>query len=612
MLGFENITFETPLALLLLLFVPALVAIHYFQRERVLIKASAFFLWREIFEEVKPKNAWMQIFRNLLLFFHALFIILVVLGVSNPHLDRVNFSGENVVLLIDNSASMNTVEHGKTRLERAKDEALMFVARGKHKKFMVLPVIGDVTEMSFLDDKTAASALSSIAPTDASENIIKLLDEIHSTQKDKSAICYFGDANVETTKEDLRKASDVVIVPVGESCENLGIVNLSSRFIPQINDKREVRVVVENFGRKTNKSTLRLYLDERMLLEKNFSLSCGESKSFTAKLSPKSGGILKAVLEGHDAYMRDNVVYNVVSGFSPIKMVFVADSYPARLLRSIRIQKNADVKVLSKKDFIGQYLAKTVDVGDSVGFFYKYLPERSPFKSNIYIDPWNEIKGHSSSKTMLWDREHRIVKNLHFNTFFVPRVSTMPVKNVHTILHSGGSSLIFSTEAGRNLFFAFDAETPGFSTQPAFPLFMRRVVLWFSSSFEKNIKTGEIFRMPVTGSDGSTQVLDPQGQKVAYQVLNGSLSVIDTLRTGVYTVKTKKGNSNFVVQQYRTESNISPGIYGKLSVSKQVVSQNMLSLREPFMAQWKIFAILASLLLLCEWWYQKKGIYALY
>jgi len=609
--AFENIIFETPLALLLLLLVPALVAVHYFQRERVLIKASAFFLWREIFEEVKPKNAWMQIFRNLLLLFHILFITFVALAVSNPHLNRANLSGKNVVLLIDNSASMNTLEHGKTRLEQAKKAALAFLARGKNRSFMVLPVVGGVAPMSFSDDKAAAAALSSILPTDASENITKLLGEVYSIQKDTPAIYYFGDANAAAAKKALLKAGDVVIVPVGKSSENLGIVNLSSRFIPQVNDKREVRVVVENFGKNTQKSALHIYMDDKAVFDNDVSLQAGESKSFAFKLPPDSQGILKAVLSGHDAYIQDNVAYSIVSGFSPIKAVFVSDSYPARLLKSIRIQKNVDVRVLSKKDFIRQYLAKTKDAGDSVGIFYKFLPEKTPFNNNIYIDPWNSTSGYSPSNTMLWDREHPIVKNLHFNAFFVPRVSDVPMKNIHAILQSGGKTLIFSGEAGKNLFFAFDAEVAGFSTQPAFPLFMRRVFLLFRSPFRENIKTGEIFRMPVSKKDGDIQVFDPQGRKLPSQLVNGNLSVIDTLHAGVYTVKTKK-NLNFAVQQYRVESAISPGISGKLSMSNRVVPKNILSLQEPFMAQWKICAILALLLLICEWWYHKRGIYALY
>jgi len=621
---FGNIQFETPSAFLLFLLIPILVIVHYLHSERVLIKASAFSIWQEIFEEVKPKSFWTQILRNLLLYFHVFFIVFVVIAIANPYFHNLANSGKKAVLLIDNSASMNTVENGVSRLEQAKSAALSLLEGKSVHEFMVVPTIrlgNDKTSpLVFLSDKSKITEkISQIRPTSLSENISPLLDKIHAAGKESHSIYYFGDGNLASTVETLKKAREMTVVSVGRSVENLGIVNFSSRFIRQINSEREIRLAVKNFGQALQKTEVEIYLNGKSLMKKALSIGGGESKKFTLKVSPELGGVFKASLLKKDSYMDDNTAYSVVLGFLPTAVKLVSNSYPAKLLQALRIQKGLSVDSFSEKQFRAKYPTGSIDK-NSIGIFYKVPHGGTPFLRNIYISP-DMGETHSLSAVPAWQEQHPILKNMDFS-FDLNKMLLLKTSSVHltekeySLLGSKLESLIFSREdAGvKNLFFTFDIEDMGFSMQPSFPLFIRHLISWLkeSDNLEKyNIEAGEAFYTQLNENSEEGFVVTPDGTKLSIRPIKQNIIFTQTLSAGLYTVKVGEWKKRFSVRNDSRESYIAPKIR---DLNGNVLSVELLreSMRSSFIKTWKIFAIIALLLIIGEWWYQKRGIYKLY
>ena len=111
-------TFLNPAALWGFLAIFPLVALYFLKVRPARKKTTALFLWEQIFEE-KKQNGFLKNFRDLfsllLMLLSFIFLILAMAGPSLKSADRKS----DLVLIIDNSASMNAVENGRSRLSKA-------------------------------------------------------------------------------------------------------------------------------------------------------------------------------------------------------------------------------------------------------------------------------------------------------------------------------------------------------------------------------------------------------------------------------------------------------------------------------------------------------------
>ena len=111
-------SFASPVFFWALLSLVPLAAIYLLKVRPVRKPTTAWFLWEDIFQENKATSLF-QRFRDL---FSLLLMMAAVLAVVFA-MTRPNFSGDqqkDLILLIDNSASMNAVDGSGVRIERAK------------------------------------------------------------------------------------------------------------------------------------------------------------------------------------------------------------------------------------------------------------------------------------------------------------------------------------------------------------------------------------------------------------------------------------------------------------------------------------------------------------
>src|SRR5262245_60437571 len=86
---------------------------------RVPVSTSIF--WRQIFEEKKPRSLWQKL-RHLLSLLAQLAILLLLVGaLAEPFFSGELMRARRVVLVIDNSASMNATDMQPSRLQKAKE-----------------------------------------------------------------------------------------------------------------------------------------------------------------------------------------------------------------------------------------------------------------------------------------------------------------------------------------------------------------------------------------------------------------------------------------------------------------------------------------------------------
>ena len=113
-------TLLTPLALFFLVSVPLVIVLYLLKLRRVDKPISSTLLWRQSLEDLKANTPFQKLRSNLLLFLQLLILILLSLAIARPALRFTGLTERNLIVLLDNSASMGSVDIAPSRLGFAK------------------------------------------------------------------------------------------------------------------------------------------------------------------------------------------------------------------------------------------------------------------------------------------------------------------------------------------------------------------------------------------------------------------------------------------------------------------------------------------------------------
>src|SRR2546421_2061173 len=105
-----------------MLFIP--VVVFYILKIRLKrVPVSTVLFWRQIFDEKKPQSIWQRLRHLLSLLIQLILLSLLVLSLTEPFFSSESKNARRIILIIDNSASMNATDVAPTRLAKAKEEA---------------------------------------------------------------------------------------------------------------------------------------------------------------------------------------------------------------------------------------------------------------------------------------------------------------------------------------------------------------------------------------------------------------------------------------------------------------------------------------------------------
>src|SRR6516225_5258966 len=112
-----------PTALLWLLLVIPVVVFYILKIRLKRVPVSTVIFWRQIFDEKKPRSLWQRLRHLISLLLQLAFVALLVAALTEPFLASEARNSRRVILVVDNSASMNATDVEPSRLAKAKEEA---------------------------------------------------------------------------------------------------------------------------------------------------------------------------------------------------------------------------------------------------------------------------------------------------------------------------------------------------------------------------------------------------------------------------------------------------------------------------------------------------------
>ena len=92
---------------------------------------SSSLLWKEVYKNTRATTPWEKFRKNIMFLLQLIILLLIIFALMKPFLKFGGESYKNVIIVVDNTASMSTIYNEKTRLENAKDLAKEFLTSAK-------------------------------------------------------------------------------------------------------------------------------------------------------------------------------------------------------------------------------------------------------------------------------------------------------------------------------------------------------------------------------------------------------------------------------------------------------------------------------------------------
>jgi Ca-activated chloride channel family protein len=264
------VPFTSPLALLGLLFIPAVIAMYLLKLRRDERVVSSTLLWTRLVTDVEANAPWQRLRRSLLLLLQLVLVAILALLAARPFLERPAGLARDIVLVLDTSASMAATDVSPNRLEAAKTlalEALRDLPTGGKVSVVTADRTARIVVNETSDMGRVRQALDGIRPTSASGDLgdaLELAGKLAARSGDAQILVATDGALA--TRPAVTVDAPIRVLSVGRSHKNQAIVALAVRSAPS-GVTRSVFVSVANLDLEAAQRRLELRDGDGALIE---------------------------------------------------------------------------------------------------------------------------------------------------------------------------------------------------------------------------------------------------------------------------------------------------------------------------------------------------------
>ena len=537
--------FLSPVSLFLFGLAIPIIALYILKLRRRREPVSTLMFWEELFRERQTTSLFQRLKHLLSLLLQLLFLALLVLAIARPQFAFITKSARQLVLIIDQSASMNAIEEedeGRTRLASAKESALRTVdgLRFMDEMTVISSHTRPVIHIPFTNhQKSLREAINAIQPTDISTNLEPAYDLAYAIAQTKPnpEIVIFSDfqsiseellAKLNSkTEEDEAPEIKRRLIRIGEAKDNVGITQFRVRksLVNAFDYQTLLRVV--NASETERKFNVELYFDENLFDVRPYSLAPGESKSEIFSNFAFEGGKLKAVLDVQDALLTDNTAYATLPKRDLIPVLLVTAGNPF-LQKALAVDEQIKLTVLPPTEYETDVLPVSGNSQEKqpyqVVIFDRYSPPTLGDGNYMFIYPpaassetanpdlkWN-IGGALETPIITdWERTHPILQHVHLeNVQIGTAYQVTPPSTAQVLARSFESPVLFIdvTPNRKIVFAAINILESDLPLRIAFPVIIANTIQWFqqrSEIQEHHLRTGEVLKQRIESVDAAIQ-----------------------------------------------------------------------------------------------------------
>ncbi|MBU5454549.1 vWA domain-containing protein [Caproiciproducens sp. MSJ-32] len=585
--------------LFLLITIPLLILLYILKRKYREEVFSSTLLWSEVYKNTRANTPWEKFRKNIMLLLQILAILALIFSLMKPFLNFGGKSYKNIILVIDNTASMNITYGNSTRLEEAKRLAKELINSIKEETNTFIISYDNSPKILQKEEINKDKIIKSIESIEKSYyqgdisdsiNFIKAIGQ--SIEEDYEVILF-------TDKEISLGDLNGTVVALGNTGLNGSIDNISHKYLE---DKIKVIATVTNRGSEAYEGDFSLYDGDKLIAVETLNLNVGENKTLTFDIPAIDNEVLKGELSRHDLLEEDNIYYHVLGNKKLNKILLVTEQnlFLERALSNIRnseVYKTNSLSNLSSSDNYDLYV------------FDNVTPTTMPSSGSIlFINPssneyFKVLEGGQGSEAKAVRGE--VSNYLEAVTFTLAKYNEIDVPYYgRSFINVDEVSIGFKgTINNRNIAaLSFDLHNSDFVLKKEFPILIYELgenLISNGMTGKSNYKYGEKIIVNNNNLNSEMTVITPN--KETFEIKSGE-EIKGKMQLGVYKIESEKEKELFSINYpSERESDTSKGSIGEMNNKIKEIE-----LKKGFNLS-PIFILMAIGIVALEWSMYKKG-----
>ena len=475
--------FLNPAALYSLLLLPVLLIAHLIRRRPQRVAFSSLLLMREFAAGAsRGRSGVPPIF-----FLHLLLLTLLLLALAEPSLTS---RAVNVALVLDNSASMQAADSGKSRFQAAFAEAGKVLrelpAGARVDLYALAPRLARIGEAG-LGPNEALKRAAALTPLDVGERTVDHGAELSrlAREGDYSRLYFVTDHPGEGQSTTLR------VITVGRPQNNLALTSLQVERAGLDAPRLEARVEVRSFSNREERFQLNLKAGGKILATRAYTIAPGKTLAASFDGLP-THPFYEAEIAADDGLPLDNRRFAVAPPTDGIKILAISPRPGG--LDSLRAIPGVEAQMIAPEAYRkGSFAPHAVEI------FQYSAPAALPDASALFIlpPPQNPLvrvaDGAASPIVTGWREGHPLTRYINFSLFrpaYARQLELGPSGQAVIDGIDGALAVAFEQDNRRYVALGFDPLP--FLGQRNLPMsiFTLNLLQWLSGSQSSSLATG--------------------------------------------------------------------------------------------------------------------------
>ncbi len=461
--------------------------------------------WDRLFDEQKPRSWWRELRHWLSLLLQWAFLILLVGALVDPLWSWQKKQRRKLMVVIDNSASMNAVDAGRTRLDRAKQSARALVRSLRPGDEMAVLSAGGRPQVVLGLSQHARTLLDAIdhlpktdAPTSLHAAVVAAKRLV--TGDTIGRIYVLTDGCTEDIAQ-LQADEQIEFFGFGDRLDNMGITKFQVRRSLADAIGYQTMIEVSNLAEIEQECRLELTLADELVDVVPVKLAAGESRTMNLDQSSATGGTLEARLRIDDALAQDNIARAILPPrkLIPVTLVTPGSLFLKSVLESIPMVK---LRIVSE-------LPETLTANEIL-VLHKSSTEKIPPGRVMVIDPqtssdlWELGEKMDQPIVASVSDDSPLTRHLSLTNVVFPAAKQFEVTGKATWLVRTplDDSLLAQIHrpSGDCVLLSVDLDQGDLPLRIAFPVLMKNTIEWFegtAAELRASVASGEVVNIPL-------------------------------------------------------------------------------------------------------------------
>lgn len=587
------------------------------------IPVATTIFWQQVFDEKLPRSFWQKLRHLLSLLAQLLFLLLLILSLAQPLFPWETAEARRIVIVLDNSASMNANDIVPSRLAVAKEKAANSLSTLRHFDEAAVLTAGTAPQVACgltSHAGTLKNAINQIPPTDGPTHLqaaVELARRLLAGHA-HAQILLFTDGCSEELKA-LQEAKDVNMTLIGGKIANVGITRFQTRRSLQDPLGYEILVEVRNCSDEPVECRLELELNTDTVDVVPLKLPPNENYRKVFEKASANGGVLTARINHPDALPADNQAHAILPKREqqPVLLVSAGNLFLRKVLEA-----NPLVKLSVANKVPDQIPPGTILV------LHRQDVKAIPAGQVVVVDPIGESD--------LWqfggvlqnpivakqEKDHPLMAHIRLDNVLMPEAklltpATGPKSQVLASAANGEPLLIaWDRPNGKVIALTVNLDQGDLPLRTAFPIVMLNALSWFAGSkgeLQEARSTGEVTEvlLPASLSSAEPTLVSPSNKKHPLPPNQDKVTIGPFDEVGIWRIEPKDTEKNKVVKPIEIACNLANLQESDLNPKMTPVASAALSSAGfgGWGPIWFILLALATLLIVVEWClYQRRWI----